>query len=345
MTKIKPGQFKADEIKVQTEQVETQTVLPEKAMRVSSEHLVEIDAEPELSETDKDDTKLPTLLGWGVSLVGLLAILQLIDVTLSAYNISPYLGGIATLINVGLLGFGGRWLARIWGKKKKNRRRQALKSQLQALNTPQSHGQAIAKISELHANMAHQAANKELAQFRQQSHICQDDSEMIQLYSSVVLKGMDQKAKRIVARYSSESALMIALSPFAALDMVLVLWRSIKMVDEVSKVYGMHNAPFEKTRMVRDILRNMMLAGATELALDLGLEALGAKLSAKISARVAQGLGAGVASLRVGLKAMEYCRPVTFDKDEAPKISELKKDVIEEVKNRLLTSTSGSKED
>ena len=62
------------------------------------------------------------------------------------------------------------------------------------------------------------------------------------------------------------------------------------------------------------VLVNLAFAGATEIVQDLGMDWLSQDITAKLSARAAQGIGVGLLTARLGIKAMEFCRPLAFEK-------------------------------
>jgi hypothetical protein len=85
---------------------------------------------------------------------------------------------------------------------------------------------------------------------------------------------------------------------------------------------------WSRIRLIRQVFRNMLYAGATELVTEVGMDLLGAELTAKLSARAAQGVGAGLLTARLGMRTMEACRPLPWCADEKPKVGELRKRLI-----------------
>ena len=69
------------------------------------------------------------------------------------------------------------------------------------------------------------------------------------------------------------------------------------------------------------VLVNLAFAGATEIVQDLGMDWLSQDITAKLSARAAQGIGVGLLTARLGIKAMEFCRPLAFEKPKTKTFS------------------------
>lgn len=160
------------------------------------------------------------------------------------------------------------------------------------------------------------------------------DAEIVQLYSREILAKVDDKALAEVAKFSTESVVLVALSPIALVDMLLMFWRNLRMIDKIARLYGIKIGYWSRLRLIKQVFVNMAYAGASELVMDLGADLLGADLLSKLSARLAQGLGAGMLTARLGIKTIQLCRPIPFDQN-APKVADLRKSIITKVKDLL----------
>ncbi|MDW7547910.1 TIGR01620 family protein [Pseudoalteromonas sp. McH1-7] len=141
-----------------------------------------------------------------------------------------------------------------------------------------------------------------------QSH--HTDKEIITLYEKTLLREQDAEAKRLIQEHATTSALLVALSPLALVDMLAVLWRGVVLVEKVSKHYGIRLAYRSRITLYKMLLKQMVFVGASELVSDLAATSVGAELLGKLSTRSAQGLSAGIFTARLGYKAMELCRPL-----------------------------------
>lgn len=156
-------------------------------------------------------------------------------------------------------------------------------------------------------------------------------AEQVRLYSRRVLSVVDEKALDKVSKFSTESVVLVALSPIAIVDMLLILWRNLKMLDEIAQLYGLKLSYWSRIKLIKQVFVNMVYAGASELIADVGTELLGADLLGKLSARIAQGLGAGMLTARLGLKTIELCRPIPFQ-DNKPTLKDVRKQLITQIK-------------
>lgn len=168
------------------------------------------------------------------------------------------------------------------------------------------------------------------------------DQDVLRLYEQMVLPVCDEKAKAVIQQWSGQAALMVAISPLAALDMLLIAWRNIRMIDEIASCYGLELGFLSRLKLLKLVVYNLIYAGASELALDLGLQSVGADLAGKFSARAAQGLGAGLLSARLGIKAMQLCRPIAFGENQTqPKLSYMAKGLRQTLLSQVFSKQPG----
>ncbi|WP_426360182.1 YcjF family protein [Pseudocolwellia sp. HL-MZ19] len=160
------------------------------------------------------------------------------------------------------------------------------------------------------------------------------DVEVINLYSQEVLTSVDQKALDEVAKFSTESVVLIAISPVAIIDMMLMFWRNLRMIDKVAGLYGLKLGYWSRIRLIKHVFINMAYAGASEIISDFGADLLGADLLGKLSGRMAQGLGAGMLTARLGIKTISLCRPVPFQ-NQPPKLNTIRKKIVMQIKGLL----------
>ena len=87
-------------------------------------------------------------------------------------------------------------------------------------------------------------------------------------------------------------------------------------MNKIAEIYGIELGYFSRIRLLRMVLVNIAFAGATEVAQDIGMDWLSQDVTAKLSTRIAQGIGVGLLTARLGVKAMELCRPLAFQLNE-----------------------------
>ena len=177
-----------------------------------------------------------------------------------------------------------------------------------------------------------------ITQYRELVREDHNDAERVLLFESSVLSQIDIKAKKLVHRYATESALLLAASPIAVLDMAIILWRNQKMIRDLAKCYGIELGYWSRVKLIRSVIANIIYAGTTEVVTDIGTQLLSLELSGKISARMAQGLGGGLLTARLGYQTMALCRPVVFSADARPKLTKIHSALLGELKDFSLSA-------
>lgn len=166
-------------------------------------------------------------------------------------------------------------------------------------------------------------------------HDTHNDREVLELYSQLVQPILDKQARAEISRSAAESTLMIAVSPLAMVDMAFIGWRNIRLINQIAQIYGIELGYYSRLKLFRLVLINIAFAGATELVREVGMDWLSQDIAARLSTRAAQGIGAGLLTARLGIKAMELCRPLPWIDGNKPKLGDFRKELIGQLKNTL----------
>ncbi|MGI2102060.1 TIGR01620 family protein [Shewanella oncorhynchi] len=180
--------------------------------------------------------------------------------------------------------------------------------------------------------VCHYEDSQGLQQLRRSLKDEHNDAEKVLLFEDLVLTERDELAKKVVRRYAAESAVLLAASPLAVLDMAIILWRNQRMLRDVARCYGIELGYWSRIKLIRSIIINIIYAGTSELVTDLGTQLLSVEMTDKLSARLAQGLGGGMLTARLGYQAMALCRPIVFREDQRPKLSKVHQELLIELK-------------
>ena len=172
-------------------------------------------------------------------------------------------------------------------------------------------------------------------------HETQSDREVVSLYAQLVQPVLDAQARREISRSAAESTLMIAVSPLALVDMAFIAWRNLRLINRIATLYGIELGYYSRLRLFRLVLLNIAFAGASELVREVGMDWMSQDLAARLSARAAQGIGAGLLTARLGIKAMELCRPLPWIADDKPRLGDFRRELIGQLKETLQKSKSG----
>lgn len=242
--------------------------------------------------------------------------------------------GVGFLIFVGgVIGFGGKTL---WRYKTDSDNLQALENiqhHADRLRGVNDKGNAKNLIAELESFNADKPQSLYLTHCLQQLPDYSNDREVISHVERSFLEPLDQEALRRISKHSLSAGISIAVSPWASLDMVLSLWRNVKMIDEIAQVYGVRPSLVSRLRLLKMVLQHMALAGVSEVVIDQVGQMAAVGVSTAIGARATQGIGASVYTVRIGIAAMSVSRPFLFLDQDKPKTSALMKPIVRQILN------------
>jgi putative membrane protein len=264
-----------------------------------------------------------------VLLIGWLG-LEAYDFVADLFARSPLLGvGFAVvlaLVALGAIGALGRELADL----RRLERAERLRLTGERLIASEVHGQADAYVAELERLYRDRADLAEpLARFRRQTSDALNDGEQLRLFAKTVLAPVDRQARRVVTRGARDIGALTALSPLGLLDGAIVLWRTLTMLRTIARLYGVRPGLVASMRLLRRTLAHVLAAGVGELVSDAAVEAAGASLLSVISTRIGQGAVHGLLAARLGLAAVQICRPLPFVEGELPSMKQLRAELLE----------------
>ncbi|MGB1262730.1 MAG: YcjF family protein [Cognaticolwellia sp.] len=251
---------------------------------------------------------------------------------INGFNQSPIIASLYAVLLAGLSAIAGRSLWRELSGLRQFKYQQNIKQQAQNIIAGESQIDAASLCEQISKRLPCDLAEFDHSAWQEINLAEYNNSEIMQLYSRHVLSVVDQKALKEIAKFSSESVVLVALSPIAIIDMLLMLWRNLRLVNKIASLYGLKLSYWSRVKLIKQVIINMAYAGASELVADLGADLLGAELLGKLSARMAQGLGAGMLTARLGLKAMHLCRPMPFG-DDTPKLGHIRQQIVSQVQD------------
>jgi len=199
-------------------------------------------------------------------------------------------------------------------------------------------GQGRAFCEKLAQQAGLESGHPALQRWQASLHETQNDREVVALYAQLVQPVLDRQARREISRYAAESTLMIAVSPLALVDMAFIAWRNLRLVNRIAALYGIELGYFSRLRLFRLVLLNIAFAGASELIREVGMDWMSQDLAARLSTRAAQGIGAGLLTARLGIKAMELCRPLPWLEGDKPRLGDFRRELIGQLKESVQRS-------
>ncbi len=150
-----------------------------------------------------------------------------------------------------------------------------------------------------------------------------DAPGLLALAESELLGPLDTAARREVEAAARQVATVTALVPLALADVVAALSANLRMIRRVAEIYGGRSGFFGSWRLTRAVLSHLVATGAVAVGDDMLEPILGGSLLGKLSRRFGEGMVNGALTARVGVAAMEVCRPMPFSAGRRPKVRSL----------------------
>lgn len=147
-----------------------------------------------------------------------------------------------------------------------------------------------------------------------------DAEGLLGLAEQEVLVPLDEAASREVEAAARQVAAVTALVPLALADVAAALTANLRMIRRVAEIYGGRSGFLGGWRLTRAVLSHMVATGAVAVGDDLLEPVLGGSIIGKLSRRFGEGVVNGALTARVGVAAMEVCRPLPFSSGKRPSV-------------------------
>ncbi|AFJ46746.1 YcjF family protein [Shimwellia blattae] len=275
------------------------------------------------------------MVGAGVALFGLSVIGQGVQWAHNAWVTQDWVAMGGCVAGGLIIGAGVGSVVTEWRRLWRLRQRADARERGRELLSSHGTGQGRAWCESLAAQAGIDQGHPALQRWHAAIHETQNDREVVELYARLVQPVLDSQARKEISRSAAESTLMIAVSPLALVDMAFIAWRNLRLINRIATLYGIELGYYSRVRLFRLVLLNIAFAGASELVREVGMDWVSQDLAAKISARAAQGIGAGLLTARLGIKAMELCRPLPWLEDDKPRLGDFRTQLIGQLKETL----------
>ena len=145
-----------------------------------------------------------------------------------------------------------------------------------------------------------------------------DAATLLSLTEDELLVSLDAAASREVEAAARQVAIVTALVPLALADVATALASSLRMIRRIAEIYGGRAGFLGSWRLTRAVFVHLVATGAVAVGEDLLEPILGGSVLSKLSRRFGEGLVNGALTARVGVAAMEVCRPLPFSARHKP---------------------------
>ncbi len=186
-------------------------------------------------------------------------------------------------------------------------------------NTLPAARKSLAELRAIYAGRADLAWGRD--RFDARAPDLMDADALFTLAETELMAPLDTQAARVVEAAARQVATVTAVVPLPLADVVVALAANLRMIRQVAEIYGGRAGTFGSWRLLRGVMTHLVATGAVAVGDDMLGSLLGGGLLAKLSRRFGEGLVNGALTARVGLAALEVCRPMPFSPARRPSVS------------------------
>ncbi|WP_394689109.1 YcjF family protein [Hoeflea sp.] len=142
-----------------------------------------------------------------------------------------------------------------------------------------------------------------------------------------LLANLDREARQLTLNAAKRVSVVTAVSPRAFVDLAYVGFEAVRLVRAMAELYGGRPGTIGMIRLFRDVIAHLAVTGAVAAGDSLIQQVVGHGLAAKLSARLGEGVINGLMTARIGISAMDLCRPMPFKTLKRPGIGDFMRDI------------------
>ena len=150
-----------------------------------------------------------------------------------------------------------------------------------------------------------------------------DSEGLLALAESTLLAELDARARREVESAARQVALLTALIPLALVDVLAALVTNLRMIRRIAEIYGGRAGTLGSLRLLRGVIAHLLATGAVAVGEDMIGSVASGSIISKFSRRFGEGVVNGALTARLGIAAMDICRPLPFQALPRPRTSQV----------------------
>jgi putative membrane protein len=155
-----------------------------------------------------------------------------------------------------------------------------------------------------------------------------DPRDRMRLAERHLVTPLDEEARRIIARRARRVTLLTTVTPAAVLDMLFVAAQNLAMLREIATLYGGKPSSIATLKLARMVLTHLAVSGGLALSDNILQHVVGKGLLGRLSARFGEGAVNGILTSRIGLAAINVCRPIPSSSTGSQNLASLLKEVL-----------------
>ncbi|MEE9313717.1 MAG: TIGR01620 family protein [Rhizobiaceae bacterium] len=152
--------------------------------------------------------------------------------------------------------------------------------------------------------------------------------DLIALAERDLMKPLDDKARALVMGSAKRVSVVTAVSPRALVDIGFVLVENARLIRRLSELYGGRPTTLGFWRLTRNVVGHLAVTGTLAVGEGLVQQMVGHGLAAKISSRLGEGVINGLLTARIGISAIDVCRPLPFTDQTRPTVKDFMGELV-----------------
>lgn len=149
-----------------------------------------------------------------------------------------------------------------------------------------------------------------------------DGEDLINLVERDILAPLDKTAQKMVMVSAKRISIVTAVSPRAIVDIGFVLYENTKLIRAICELYGGKPSTLGFWKLAKKVISHLAATGAIAIGDGLLQQFIGHGVVSKLSARLGEGVVNGLLCARIGISAIDICRPLAFNAEKRPGVSD-----------------------
>ncbi len=150
-----------------------------------------------------------------------------------------------------------------------------------------------------------------------------DGRDLLTLAERDLVAPLDTRAKALASAAARRVSVVTAVSPRAFFDVAFVLFESVRLIRRIAAIYGGRPGTLGLFRLLKAVVSHLAVTGSIAVGDTILQQVVGHGLAGRLSAKLGEGVVNGLMTARVGLSAMDVCRPLPFLGSERPRLKDL----------------------
>jgi len=170
-----------------------------------------------------------------------------------------------------------------------------------------------------------------------------DGADLVRLAEAELLAPLDARAQELILDAAKRVSVVTAVSPRALFDIAYVLFEAGRLIRRLAELYGGRPGTIGFIRLTRDVLAHLAVTGVVAAGDEFVHQILGQGLAARLSAKLGEGVVNGMMTARIGVAAMETCRPMHFAAVKRPGMGDFLVSLTKFAKDKGATAATGER--